>query len=132
MAQPNGDEPRSSVNSGSTVTDSRPQPRIRPPRSLPRMPRLPPSQSQSLTSRPLAWISSYEERYGRPSEDQLGLLNPPPPPKLPQHNNTPSEPRRRTSRDGYVDWSIDPASDDDYHKKIKVPRLKKGQSRGRK
>jgi len=60
------------------------------------------------------------------------LLNPPPPPKLPQHNNTPSEPRRRVSRDGYVDWSTDPASDDDYHKKIKVPRLKKGQSRGRK
>ncbi|KAK3687262.1 hypothetical protein B0T22DRAFT_123717 [Podospora appendiculata] len=61
--------------------------RRRPPRTLP------------------PWLDSYEEEYGRPTEDQLRILNQPPPPAptlQPQHNNTPGPPERRVSKDGFI------------------------------
>ncbi|KAK3319256.1 hypothetical protein B0H66DRAFT_582568 [Apodospora peruviana] len=49
------------------------------------------------------WLDSYEERYGSPTDDQLRVLEQPPPLAFrPQHNNAPSELSRRMSRDGYV------------------------------
>ncbi|KAJ2904381.1 uncharacterized protein MKZ38_008166 [Zalerion maritima] len=122
LGESSAHEPRGSLNSGSTIVDGRSHARIRQPRSLP------------------PWISSYEERYGRPSEDQLELLSPPPQSRLPHHNSTPCEPQphttppRRASRDGYIDWSTEMPSDEDGLKK-KVSRkhmFKKGYARGRK
>ena len=52
----------------------------------------------------VAWIDSYEERYGPAPEDQLRLLNPPARAVRPQHNATPNEPRRRVSKDGFETW----------------------------
>ncbi|KAL2121531.1 hypothetical protein VTJ04DRAFT_5558 [Mycothermus thermophilus] len=53
---------------------------------------------------PIAWIDSYEPRFGTPSEDQLRALNCPPPPRAlaPEHNHIPSPIKRRVSRDGYI------------------------------
>ncbi|EAA32966.1 hypothetical protein GE21DRAFT_6733 [Neurospora crassa] len=61
---------------------------------------LPPLRPKPRTLPP--WIDSYEERYGQPSTGQGGILNRPPPRTVqPQHNGTPTEPRR-VSKDGFV------------------------------
>jgi hypothetical protein len=54
-----------------------------------------------------AWIDSYDPRYGIPDEGQLRAIGEPPPRALPpQHNNAPSPPQRRVSKDGFVyEWS---------------------------
>jgi hypothetical protein len=64
-----------------------------------------------LTSAPApAWIDSYEAKFGTPPVDQLQPLNEPQRPVLPQHNCVPSEPRRRVSKDGFVDWMDEAAA----------------------
>lgn len=60
----------------------------------------------------IAWIDSYEERYGPASEEQLRLLQPPTRIVRHQSNAVPDEPQRRVSRDGFVgcdDPSLGPA-----------------------
>lgn len=104
-------EMRCSQRSASTATASN-LPRQRAPRTLP------------------AWIASYEA--DEMDEDERHLLNPPPRLHAPHHNSNPSDPQRRISKDGYVNWS-DPALEESSHKKPKVPVFfKHGRAEGRK
>ncbi|CAG9937260.1 unnamed protein product [Clonostachys rosea f. rosea IK726] len=76
--------PSSTAPSGSTVPPQS-ETRLRAPRSLP------------------PWIDSYEERYGPAPKAQLDLLRPPNTTR-PHRNSAPSEPKRRVSKDGFIDW----------------------------
>lgn len=51
----------------------------------------------------IAWIDSYEARYGSPTQDQIRAISSPPPRAAPaQHNHSPSQLQRRVSKDGFV------------------------------
>jgi hypothetical protein len=84
----------------------------------------------------LAWIDSYELRYGAPTEDELVLTRPPPRAVPPHHNGIPSQVRRRVSKDGFVDEATDSAAAcSESRAKAKLPGILKGRSasqRGRK
>ncbi|KAJ9154808.1 Regulator of phospholipase D SRF1 [Pleurostoma richardsiae] len=114
-ADPDGPDQRSSVRTGgtgSTAVDNNVA-RNRAPRTLP------------------PWIDSYEARYGTPTDDQLHLIGEPPRTVQPSHNNAPAPPKRRVSKDGFVDWSTE--SDDASKKGIpKLPLHKRRRGRGRK
>ncbi|KAM7214330.1 hypothetical protein V8F06_010315 [Rhypophila decipiens] len=91
--------------------------RQRPPRTLP------------------SWLDSYEERYGSPTEDQLAALGRPPPlAHRPHHNNSPDEPSRRVSRDGFVYESVglEEANKTARDRLLHVLKRKNGAERGRK
>ena len=86
-----------------------------------------------ILTRYLAWIDSYEERYGQPPAGQEGILNRPPPRTVPaQHNSTPAEPRR-VSKDGFV-YEPDGLErrKDSKVKLRRILRRKDGTERGRK
>ena len=50
-----------------------------------------------------AWIDSYQGGHGPPANEQLKLLRPPNTIR-PQHNALPTEPQRRVSKDGFIDY----------------------------
>ncbi|OIW28424.1 hypothetical protein CONLIGDRAFT_376365 [Coniochaeta ligniaria NRRL 30616] len=103
-----------SVGTGSTVNSRAPRPRE--PRTIP------------------PWIDSYEVRYGEPTEAAIrSLYRPPPPAATPQHNNTPSELRRRVSRDGYI-YPGDQALTEAKRSRLTLQNMlrKGGAERGRK
>lgn len=84
-----------------------------------------------------AWLDSYEERYGSPTEDQLAALGrppAPPPAHRPHHNGTPAEPSRRVSRDGFVyeNSGLEEANKTARDRLLHVLKRKNGAERGRK
>jgi hypothetical protein len=91
------------VSSGS-LSNRESELRLRAPRSLP------------------PWIDSYEQRYGNVAGDQLRLLSPPPRTVQAHHNSTPSDPERRVSKDGFVEWE-DPLAGQGRTPPAKVPHM---------
>ena len=85
----------------------------------------------------IAWIDSYEEKYGPANNNQLKLLRPPA--SVPAHhhhhpNSKPFEAQRRVSKDGYVDWD-DPRLGPAQDSRAKIPhflRYGRASMRGRK
>ncbi|KAK3353651.1 hypothetical protein B0T25DRAFT_219075 [Lasiosphaeria hispida] len=81
------------------------------------------------------WIDSYEVRYGAPTEDQLRVLENPPPRTLPPlHNHAPGPPTRRVSKDGFVYENL-PAVEGSGSARVRLRQIltgKGGAERGRK
>lgn len=83
---------------------------------------------------PTAWIDSYQKQYGAVAPEQLQLLTPPSRTVRRQPNSVPSEPVRRVSRDGFIDYddpSLGPPQTDDSILPDFV-RYGMGSARGRK
>lgn len=90
------------------------------------------SYNYRLTQR-VAWISSYKPGYGQISPEQLQLLSPPARAVRPTPNSVPSEPQRRVSRDGFVNFE-DPSLGEPREDKSVIPdffRYGMGSAKGR-
>ncbi|KAF3767383.1 hypothetical protein M406DRAFT_288406 [Cryphonectria parasitica EP155] len=81
----------------------------------------------------IAWIASWEDRYGPPPpEIQQIVPSRPSETVRPEHNSTPAPPQRRVSRDGYVNWTSEAPVNNVSKNLIAKKRQKRRVQRGQK
>lgn len=80
-----------------------------------------------------AWLASWEDKYGQPPPGALPTVpNRPPQTVCPDHNSTPAPPQRRTSRDGFVNWTFEAPANAAPKNLVAKRRQRRREQRGKK
>lgn len=81
---------------------------------------------------PTAWIASWEDKDGPAPESLPFAPNQPPQTVRPDRNSTPAPPQRRTSRDGFVNWTFEAPSHAVPKNMVGRRRQRRREQRGKK